>query len=109
MKNVNPIVAGVLEGNRDKNIHLEWVVDNDPTEPGDVIICLSQVDRDTIPGSSIVLDEKDIYINLEEFKRLCVCGLQIYKDMKHMMAMRQIENHSELRDYLLGLDEDFYE
>jgi hypothetical protein len=109
MKSVFPIVAGVLDGDVNKNIHLEWVIDNDPIEPDEIIICLCQVDRETIPGASIVLDEKDVYLSLEDFKRLCQNGLKIYKDMKNLKAMRQLEHHSDLRDYLLGVDEDFDE
>jgi hypothetical protein len=108
MRNVNPIVAGVLDGEVNTNVHLEWVVNNDPTEVDGIIVCLSQVDRESIPGASILLDEKDIYINLEQFKRLCVYGLRIYKDMKQMIAMRQLDDHSELRKFLLSTDEDLY-
>lgn len=109
MKRLIPIAAGVLDSNRDKNINLEWVVENDPTEPFDLIFCLVQIDREIIPGSSVVLDEKTIYISMPELRRLCLQGLRIYKDMKQMIEIRQMEQYSELDDLLMAMDDSVYE
>ena len=106
MKNVNPIVAGVVDGEVNKNIHLELIVEDDAFEDDGFIFCLAQIDRESIPGSSIVLDEKDIYIRMNELKQFCLHGLRMCREMKKMMILRQLDQDSEISDLLGALEEE---
>jgi hypothetical protein len=109
MTNLFPIVAGVVIDGENKNVHLEWTLESDPYEPDDLIICLSQVDRETIPGQSAFLHDNDIYISLANLKRLCLLGLRVYKDTTAIVHLRQAEAIAELNEMIASLQDEEYE
>jgi len=109
MTNPFPIVAGVVIDGENKNVHLEWTLESDPYEPDDLIICLSQVERETTPEQSVFLHDKDIYISLANLKRLCLIGLRVYKDTTAIVHLRQTEANAELNELLANLDDDYYD
>lgn len=109
MTNPFPIVACIVDGDENKNVHLEWTLESDPYEPDDLIICLSQVDRETNPEQSTFLHDKDIYISLANLKRLCLLGLRVYKDTTAIVQLRQTEANAELNELIASLDDDYYD
>ena len=104
-----PIVAGVLDGEINKTVHLEWTLEADPFELDDLIICLSQVDRETNCEQSTFLHDKDIYISLPNLKRLCLLGLRIYKDTTAIVHLRQTEANAEINELIASLNDDDYD
>ena len=109
MTNPFPIVACIVDGDENKNVHLEWTLESDPYEPDELIICLSHVDRETNPGTSAFLHDKDIYISLANLKRLCLLGLRVYKDTTAIVQLRQTEANAELNELIASLDDDHYD
>jgi hypothetical protein len=104
-----PVVADIVVDGDNRKIHLEWTIESDPTVPEELIVCLSQVDRETSPGQSTFLDDNDIYISLSNLKQLCVRGLQLYKETTAIVHFRQTEANAELNELIASLDDDHYD
>lgn len=106
MKSTCPIVASTIFGDSLKSVHLQWVAEDDAFEESGFIICLSQLDKESVPGSTLLLDEKDIYLSLHDLKRFCLHGLRVHNEVKKMITARQMEQFSEFDDLLLAFDDE---